>query len=164
LLARVEALGLDNVRIHPDDARAVIAALPAAVLGRLFVLFPDPWPKARHHRRRFIGPENLPEIVRVLADGAELRTATDDAGYLDWMREHLGACPELVAQPAGRPADGPATRYEAKALTAGRRSVFLSYRRRAREQISPSGHAMGHAVGEGAKRDPGASKRESENA
>lgn len=132
LLAHVETGGLTNIRIHPDDARPVLDALPDGALGRLYVLFPDPWPKARHHRRRFIGPENLPTIARVLAAGAELRTATDDADYLAWMRDHLNACPALVAQVDGPWPDWPGTRYDAKARAAGRIPVFLTYHRRDR--------------------------------
>lgn len=135
LLAHIEAGGLTNIRIHPDDARAVLDALPDGALGRLYVLFPDPWPKARHHRRRFIGPGNLPAIARVLAAGAELRTATDDPDYLAWMCDHLNAYPALSALAAGAGAgepwpDWPGTRYDAKARAAGRAPVFLAYRRR----------------------------------
>jgi len=138
LLAQVESEALANIRIHPDDARAVMAAMPAGSISRMFVLFPDPWPKSRHHRRRFIGPANLPEMARILADAAELRTATDDASYLQWILEHLTASPVfewLARGPAdwrARPADWPATRYEAKAESAGRRPAFLRFRRRSR--------------------------------
>jgi tRNA (guanine-N7-)-methyltransferase len=130
LLAHVEAGGLNNIRVHPDDARPVLDVLPDGALGRLYVLFPDPWPKTRHHRRRFIGPENLPAIVRVLAIGADLRMATDDPDYLAWMRDHLKACPHLTAQAEGSWPDWPGTRYDAKARAAGRMPVFLTYRRR----------------------------------
>jgi len=144
LVALIEEKRLDNVRIHPDDARQVLDALPDASIDRLFVLFPDPWPKARHHRRRFIGPENLPALARVMADGAELRTATDDVGYLRWMLRQLAARPEfewLARRPTDwreRPPDWPETRYEAKALAAGRRPAFLRFRRRSGRLVTPA--------------------------
>lgn len=126
-----------NIRVLMDDARPLIAALPDASLGRVFVLFPDPWPKSRHHKRRFIGPENLVELARVMKDGAELRVASDHADYVEWTLEHLRADPAFTAiRPqsdwAERPADWPETRYEAKARAQGRAPVFLAFRRRPR--------------------------------
>jgi tRNA (guanine-N7-)-methyltransferase len=126
-----------NVRVLMDDARPLIAALPDAALGRAFVLFPDPWPKSRHHKRRFIGPENLVELARVLKDGAELRVASDHAAYVDWTLEHLSGHPAFtLIRPESewheRPADWPETRYEAKARAQGRAPVFLAFRRRPR--------------------------------
>ncbi len=138
LVAQVEDLGLDNVRILPDDARPLLDALPDASVGRCFVLFADPWPKKRHHERRFVGPKNLPRLARVLKDGAELRLASDDMGLVRWMLEHTLKHPdfEWTARRPGdwraRPADWPPTRYEEKALAAGRRPVFLTFVRRAR--------------------------------
>jgi tRNA (guanine-N7-)-methyltransferase len=126
-----------NIRLLMDDARPLIAALPDRSLGRVFVLFPDPWPKARHHKRRFIGPENLAELARVLKGDAELRVASDHADYVEWTLEHLGSHPAFAAirEPADwrrRPADWPETRYEAKARAQGRDPVFLAFRRRPR--------------------------------
>lgn len=138
LLQHVEARGLGNIRIVPDDARPVLDALPDASVGRAFVLFPDPWPKARHAFRRFIGPDNLPRLARVLKDGAELRLATDDRQLSRWMLEHAWRHPDFAWTAQGpedwraRPADWPQTRYEQKALLAGRRPVFLRFRRRPR--------------------------------
>lgn len=122
LLAKVEQARLSNIRLYTDDARDVLAALPDASLGRVFLLFPDPWPKTRHHKRRFIQTEMLDELARVLKPGAELRFATDDKGYLVWTLERLCTHPAFAwtAQtPADwrqRPSDWPETRYEAKAL------------------------------------------------
>jgi tRNA (guanine-N7-)-methyltransferase len=138
LLSQVEALHLDNVRILADDARLLLAVLPDASLGRAFILFPDPWPKQRHHKRRLVAGDTLAALARVLKDGAELRLATDDADYLRWMLARVTAHPDfewLVDGPADwrtRPEDWPATRYEAKAIAAGRRPVFLRLRRRVR--------------------------------
>ena len=136
LLSQIERQGLTNVRIYADDARPLIDALPDASLGRAFVLFGDPWPKRRHQERRFIGPANLARLARVLKPGAELRLASDEPGLIRWMLEHTWSHPafEWLARQAGdwrtRPADWPPTRYELKALAAGRRPVFLRFRRR----------------------------------
>ena len=78
LLAKVAARDLHNIRLYQSDARDIIAAMPDASLGRVFVLFPDPWPKTRHHKRRFISVEMLDQLARVMRRGAELRFATDD--------------------------------------------------------------------------------------
>ncbi|MDE3116479.1 MAG: tRNA (guanosine(46)-N7)-methyltransferase TrmB, partial [Pseudomonadota bacterium] len=100
----------------------IIEALPAASLGRVMILFPDPWPKTRHHKRRFIQSEMLDALARVMTPGAELRFATDDPGYLCWALERLVAHPAFAwtAHRADdwrqRPADWPQTRYEAKAI------------------------------------------------
>ncbi len=111
-----------NIRIHDDDARNIVDALPDASLGRVFILFPDPWPKKRHHKRRFVQMELLDALARVMKPGAELRFASDDADYTNWTLERLMAHPafEWTACRAQdwkiRPADWPQTRYEAKAL------------------------------------------------
>ena len=138
LLARIAAEGLANVRIYPDDARRLMAALPDASIGRMFVLFPDPWPKARHHKRRFISRATLDGLARVLRDGAELRLATDHAEYCRWMLDCLQRHPAFAWLARGpgdwreRPPDWPATRYEAKARAAEARPVFLRFRRAGR--------------------------------
>jgi tRNA (guanine-N7-)-methyltransferase len=136
LLARVEAEGLSNVRICVDDARLVLAALPDASLGRLHVLFPDPWPKRRHHKRRIVNTRTVPHMARTLAPGGELRLASDDSDYVTWMLAATATEPRLVWQARRardwreRPADWPATRYEQKARAAGRSCVFLRFVRR----------------------------------
>jgi len=144
LLRQIEDGGLDNVRILQGDARALLDVLPAESLARVFVLFPDPWPKTRHHKRRLIRPATLRRLAAVMADGAELRIATDDPAYQGWILEQATAEPAfawLAAGPADwrlRPADWPATRYERKAIAAGRRPVYLRFRRRARQ--GPAAH------------------------
>jgi len=137
LLRHVEERRLTNVRVFAEDVRLLLPALPDACLARVFVLFPDPWPKKRHAQRRFIGPENLPELARLLVDGGELRVATDDPTYQDWALEHLCASPDFApARPLDerwtRPADWAPTRYEAKALREGRSPIYLSFARRRR--------------------------------
>ena len=138
LLATIEDAGLANIRLYPDDGRALIAALPARSVGRLFVLFPDPWPKSRHHKRRLITQPLLDQFARVLKDDGELRFATDHRGYCQWTMARLLPHPDFswLAHHQGgwrtRPNDWPETRYERKACAAGRSSVYLRFRRRAR--------------------------------
>jgi tRNA (guanine-N7-)-methyltransferase len=137
LLARAERAGLSNLRVMVDDARLLLAALPDGSLERIFVLFPDPWPKTRHHKRRIVNPATAAAFARLLAPGGEVRLATDDMGYARAMLLALGAQPELTwlaERPADwreRPEDAPPTRYEQKALAAGRACVHLRYRRAA---------------------------------
>jgi len=138
LLAEVDRLRLGNLRLLIDDARPLIGALAEASLGRVFILFPDPWPKLRHHKRRLVSRATLDALARAMADSAELRLATDDVDYLRWMLERLTAHDafEWLARRSQdwreRPPDWPPTRYEQKALAAGRRPTFLRFRRRPR--------------------------------
>jgi tRNA (guanine-N7-)-methyltransferase len=133
-LAHIEREGLENIRLFTDDARLVMSALPDQSLSRAFVLFPDPWPKSRHHKRRFVARANLDILARLMKPGAELRLATDDPSYLPWMVEHACTHPAfewLAERPAdwrGRPADWPPTRYETKRIAGV--PVFLRFRRR----------------------------------
>ncbi len=144
LLSRIEAAGLDNVRIYQGDGRDLLEALPEAAFARVAVLFPDPWPKARHRRRRIIQPETLDHLARILRDGGELRLATDDPDYLTWMLEKTAARPafEWLARRAAdwreRPPDWPASRYERKALARGARPGYLRFRRRERAAGQPA--------------------------
>ena len=136
LLAELEGRRLDNVRVLMDDARLLLRALPTHSIGRAFILFPDPWPKLRHHKRRMVSAGTLDELGRVLREGAELRLATDDVGYLRSMLELAPVHPQfewLARGPADwrrRPEDWPPTRYEEKAIAAGRTPYFLRFRRR----------------------------------
>ena len=138
LLGEVERRGLGNVRVYADDVRPLLATLAPRSIGRVFILFPDPWPKTRHHRRRLVAPPTLERLAEIMKDGAELRLATDDPSYLSWMLEHVTAHPAFVWT-ARRPADWrdraedwPATRYEEKARKARRMPAFLRFQRRAR--------------------------------
>lgn len=136
LLSAIEREGLGNVRILRDDARALLPCLSDACLARVFVLFPDPWRKTRHHKRRFISPPVLRDLARLVRPGGELRIATDHVGYLDWILEHVrasGAFEWTARAPAdwrSRPDDWPETRYEAKAAAAGRPRAYLRFERR----------------------------------
>jgi tRNA (guanine-N7-)-methyltransferase len=139
LLAHIELRHLDNIRIFTEDARLMIAALPPSSIDRVFIMFPDPWPKRRHENRRLVSCETLDALAAVMTDGAELRLATDDSNYLVWMLERLTEHPFfewLVRGPCdwrNRPGDWPPTRYEEKARAAGRAPNFLRLRRRFRK-------------------------------
>ncbi|HUO21824.1 MAG TPA: tRNA (guanosine(46)-N7)-methyltransferase TrmB [Caulobacteraceae bacterium] len=130
----IDEQGLGNVRLYQGDAREVLAALPDASLDRVFVLFPDPWPKARHHKRRLIQRETLAEFSRVLKPGGRLRFATDWAEYAAWTLERALVTPGLAwtAQRADDwrrpPADHVTTRYEAKQL-GDCAPIFLDFER-----------------------------------
>lgn len=86
-LRHIEESGVQNVLLHMGDARDVVARLPESSLDRCYILFPDPWPKARHHKRRLIQPEFLDALARALKPGAEVRFATDWANYAAWTLE-----------------------------------------------------------------------------
>jgi len=121
-----------NLRVWDQDARVLLRALPEASVARLFLMFPDPWPKARHTKRRFVHPALLPELARVLAPGAEWRIASDDPTYQAWVAEVLAGQDFFdVPPPASeRPAGWPPTRYEAKALAVGRVPRYWQLRRK----------------------------------
>jgi tRNA (guanine-N7-)-methyltransferase len=122
MLTKLEEKPLNTVRLYEGDGRDIIAGLPDASLSRFFLLFPDPWPKTRHHKRRFLQMAMLDELARVLKPGGELRFATDDKSYLPYALERLMAHPAFAWTAAGpggwktRPEGWPPTRYEAKAI------------------------------------------------
>lgn len=132
LISDAEKAGVrDRVRIHNDDARHLLPNLPEGTFDRAFVLFSDPWPKARHHRRRFIQPETLDMLSRLLKPGSELRIATDDPGLADWSAEQISTHPAFDWPLTSRqdwlqaPDDWVATRYQTKALEQGRHSFYI---------------------------------------
>ncbi len=131
-LGRIRAAGVANIRLHAGDVRDVMEVLPAASVTRAFLLYPDPWPKARHHRRRFVTPEHLRPLARILAPNAEFRLATD---IPDYVRQALEEVPPagfdlLPGNDAAAWSDWAPTRYETKALREGRRPHYLTFRRR----------------------------------
>lgn len=136
-LRHVEEGGLANIRIVSGDARPLLESLPDRRLSRIFILFPDPWPKARHNKRRFIQPETVAEFARVLKDGGRVRFATDWADYADWTLHRILANPDFD-WPAQRPSDWTippedhvTTRYETKGL-GDCKPVFLDFVRKPR--------------------------------
>ncbi len=133
LLAGIEAQGLANIRLYRGDAAEVLDRLPDASLSRVYLFYPDPWPKRRHRKRRFVSPENLERLARVMRPGAELRFATDIDDYAAWTLARLRACKAFrwraeTAQDWRSPWEGwTQTKYEAKAMAAGRRPVYLTF-------------------------------------
>lgn len=134
LLGKIRDAGADNIRVHPGDARDMFDVLPEASVSTAFLLYPDPWPKKRHHRRRFVTQEHLVPLARVLKPGAIFRVATDIPDYVrqalqevpkagfEWLAE----TPEDWRKPWD---DWISTRYEQKAFREGRYAHYLTFRR-----------------------------------
>lgn len=134
-LSAIDTEGISNFRVCADDARPLLRLLPEASIGRAFILFPDPWPKKRHHKRRLVSAATLGELARIMRAGAELRIATDIGEYactillavvghgsFRWM----ATCADDWRQ---RTPDWPPTRYEAKAVREGRRCFYFRFQR-----------------------------------
>jgi len=132
MLALVEEKNLANVRIHDGDARPLLEAMPHAAFERVYLLYPDPWPKARHNKRRFVGPETLAHVHRVLGPGGLFLFASDIDDYVAWTREHVAAHGGFTEEgdPVQPYDNWIETRYEAKARREGRSSAYLRFRRR----------------------------------
>lgn len=131
LLGAIEDRDLRTVRVHDGDARDVLAWLPDASIGCVFLLFPDPWPKKRQLKRRLLTPELVRALARVLRYGGEFRFASDDTDYAEQARLLFTEAPAFIrfGDWRTRPADWPGTRYEKKALSDGRRPVYLGFKR-----------------------------------
>jgi tRNA (guanine-N7-)-methyltransferase len=135
LLGAIEDHSIETIRVHDGDARDVLVWLPDDSISRIFILFPDPWPKKRQLKRRLISEDAVSALSRVLRPGGELRFASDSADYAAQTLFLMGRCGAFVwrAERASdwrrRSPDWPATRYERKALAAGRSCVYLSFRR-----------------------------------
>lgn len=134
-LMHIQGKGLSNIRLTVGDARDVLDRLPAKSVSRIFLLFPDPWPKKRHHKRRFVCPETLGQMSRILVPGGIVRIATDIPDYCRWTLRHILArndfmwTAECAHDWRHRSTDWPETRYESKAKKAGRRCAYLTFRR-----------------------------------
>ncbi|MBV7394591.1 tRNA (guanine(46)-N(7))-methyltransferase TrmB [Mameliella sediminis] len=134
LLGKIRQAGADNLRVYPGDVRNLFDVLPAQSVDKAFLLYPDPWPKKKHHRRRFVTAEHLEPLAQVLKPGAEFRVATDIPDYVrqtlvevpkagfEWLAEG----PEDWRQPWS---DWLSTRYEQKALREGRVPHYLTFRK-----------------------------------
>lgn len=135
LLAKAAAEGAHNVRVFPDDARLLLRHFPNKCLDRVFVLFPDPWPKARHHKRRIVNSAFLDMLQRVMKKNALLTIASDHEDYITWILEHVTAHPGFAWEARSAadwkqpPADWVSTRYEQKALAQGISPVYLRFHR-----------------------------------
>lgn len=132
LLGRIRAAGVENLGVYPGDARDLLDVLPPGSVAKAFLNYPDPWPKRRHHRRRFVNAENLQPLARALAPGAEFRLATD---IPDYVRQALIEVPKagfrLILHSAMAWSDWLSTRYEQKALREGRVPQYLTFVRAA---------------------------------
>ncbi|PIE15408.1 MAG: tRNA (guanosine(46)-N7)-methyltransferase TrmB [Rhodobacterales bacterium] len=135
LLGKIRQAGVSNVAVHPGDVRDLFDVLPEASIERAFLLYPDPWPKARHHRRRFVTPEHLDPLARVLKPGAIFRVATDIPDYVRQTMEQMMARDDFIWLAEGpedwrKPwADWLSTRYEQKALREGRTPHYMTFRK-----------------------------------
>ena len=135
LLGKIREAGVTNLKVHPGDARDLFDVLPDGCVQKAFLNYPDPWPKKRHHRRRFVTQEHLQPLAQVMAQGAEFRVATDIPDYVrqtmqevpqagfEWLAEG----PSDWREPWG---DWISTRYEQKALREGRSPHYMTFRRR----------------------------------
>ncbi len=135
LLGDMEEHRITNIRLVNDDARLLTSALPDECMERIYILFPDPWHKKRHNKRRIVHDETIGDFSRILKMGGELIMATDIAEYGEWMQEVLSKRPELEPQTGARtslherPEPWPLTRYEQKGIDAGRQAIFLVYKK-----------------------------------
>lgn len=129
-LLKLRALPAENVVLHPGDVRDLFEVLPPESLSRVFLNYPDPWPKARHHRRRFVTPGYLLPLARTCAPGALFHIATDIPDYARQAREEVPPAGFAPVADSATPWDGwPSTRYEAKALRESRIPHYLTFRR-----------------------------------
>ena len=125
----------DNIRVFDDDVRLLFSSLPSASFDKIFLLFPDPWPKTRHANRRFVNPDNLKELARLLKKGGILQIATDHPVYKKWTLDVMhqnkdfrwtAKCSDDWRNP---PSDWFETKYQRKAIREGRRPVFFEFER-----------------------------------
>ncbi len=123
----------DNVRIWPDDIRPVFPSFSDGCFERIFVLYPDPWPKARHAERRFINQRNIPELARMVSDTGAVYVATDVIEYAEWAVEQMalsGLFEQIHPDTSKPPVDWVPTRYEKKGIAAGRKPTYLVFRKK----------------------------------
>jgi tRNA (guanine-N7-)-methyltransferase len=130
LLGKLRAAGVENIRLYPGDVRDVFDVLPEGVFSKAFLNYPDPWPKARHHKRRFVNQGYLTELARTMKPGAEFRIASDIPDYIRQSREEVPQAGfELLNDSPTAWDDWFSTRYEQKALREGRDPHYLTYRK-----------------------------------
>lgn len=136
LLKHIDTSSIDNIRIVVDDARLLLKSLPNQSVSRIYVLFPDPWHKKRHHKRRIISSETIEDLSRILKSTGELYMATDILNYAIWMQETLKSRPEFRLEMGTRqslterPADWPhPTKYEMKGVKEGRQATYMIYQK-----------------------------------
>lgn len=138
LIDHMAAEKVTNIRFFMDDARILMDAMPVRSISRAFILFPDPWPKKRHHKRRVVNQGNLDVLSNLLKDDAELRIGTDHHDYCRWILAHMMESSKFDWKSNHpkewhvRPDDWPETRYERKAKEVGRESAFMTFIRKPR--------------------------------
>ncbi len=131
LLGKIRAAGVTNLAVHPGDVRDLFDVLPEGSISKAFLNYPDPWPKRRHHRRRFVTQDHLLPLARVMVPGAEFRVATDIPDYVRQTRVEVPKAGFIPVSDGSEPWDDwLSTRYEQKALREGRKAHYLTYRRR----------------------------------
>ncbi len=136
MLAAIDQDELENVRLYREDALHLLRALPDRSVAGAYLLYPDPWPKKRHHKRRFVNPVTLGELARILKPGAEFRVATDIDDYATWVLAHMVRRDDFAWQPKHASewrtpwVDWQPTRYEQKAKREGRSSFYFSFYRK----------------------------------
>ncbi len=134
LVGKIEEMGIENIRIYDDDARQLLEALAPSTLDRIFLLHPDPWPKMKHVKRRFINQKNLDELARVMIPGAILHVTSDHDAAVHWTLVQLLARNDFqwMAENSSHwktpPRYWPVTRYQEKALKEGRKDSFLQFK------------------------------------
>jgi tRNA (guanine-N7-)-methyltransferase len=134
--AAIDAEGITNLRLHGSDVRDILSRLPDASLDRLYILFPDPWPKSRHRKRRLIQEDTIAEFARLLKPGGEWHFASDITDYVDWVLTRTARSPDFTWHPTtaqdflAYPTDWPGTKYEKKAVKEGRTPHFFVFTRR----------------------------------
>lgn len=136
LLQKIEQKNLTNVRVFPDDVMMLLKALPNSVFSKVFILFPDPWPKKRHNKRRLVKKENLAFLATKMQKGGRLLLATDHDDYFEWMQEHIqnhgnfDVLSQTEQQWLQKPDLWTTTRFQEKANKEGRISRFLRLTRK----------------------------------
>lgn len=135
LIGALQGADVSNIRLHPGDVRDLLDVMPSASLDRVYALYPDPWPKLRHHRRRLVSPDYLAPLARVMKPGADLRMATDIGDFARQAVEQIHLSDAFAWMPCDRnswakPWPGwHSTRYETKALRNGRAPIYLTFDR-----------------------------------
>ncbi len=125
-LTAIEELNLENIRVYDHDARDFLDALPPSCMDKIYVLFPDPWPKKRHQKRRIINQKSLNQLARVIKPGARLSFASDIPDYISWTKDHIAQNDKFEMIDV-EPVERPQTRYEQKAVRQGRVPVYLTF-------------------------------------
>jgi len=134
LLRGIDDHNIQNIRIYPEDIRDLLTVFPDQTFEAIYLLYPDPWPKVRHHKRRFISPEHLDQICRLLTSDGRFYFASDIADYVSWTLAHIRCHDGLIFEATSaadwrNPFTGwPGTRYEAKAIAAGRVPAYLTFK------------------------------------